>query len=269
MTTLGAWISHTQAGQQALYFVSDSRITWGSRERRWDAGRKIFVPYDEPHILGYCGDVVFPSLVLGQLVSAIDQKILFAPDASPSMKQDTIFNCLRTSWAARCKTPDFSFQILHAMRVTPWPNPSFSLWQIEYRADDQAWSSVEIPLNSTTSHLVLLGTGKQSASDQITRWGSSDVGGTSRSIFSAIHDSIKSGSDPLSGGSPQIAALYTALKPQTIGFVHDGKHYLHGLQLLPGDALSNIEWRDSLFQRIDPITMKVIKDARRFVICPL
>ena len=45
----------------------------------------------------------------------------------------------------------------------------------------------------------------------------SDVGGTSRSIFSAFYDAMQSSDDPLSGGYPQIAALYTTRKPQVIG----------------------------------------------------
>jgi len=81
MTTVIAWISYSDTGEspdlpRAMYMASDSRITWGSRVRRWDAGRKIFSPFKEPHIFEYWGDVVFPSLVLGQLVSAIDHGIL-------------------------------------------------------------------------------------------------------------------------------------------------------------------------------------------------
>jgi hypothetical protein len=201
MTTLGAWISYTNSGLDqtvatALHVVSDSRITWGSQSRRWDAGRKLFVPYEEPHILGYCGDVVFPGLVLGQITSAIDQKILFAADATPAIKHDTIFNSIRTSWAGRHNTPDASFQILHAMRKTAWPDPSFALWKIECRAANDSWNSVEIPIGGATSKLIWLGSGTQSAGGHALKWGRSDVGGTSRSIFSAFHDAIESGEEP-------------------------------------------------------------------------
>ena len=45
-----------------IYLASDSRITWGSANRRWDAGRKLFTSDKSSHAFGYCGDVVFPSL---------------------------------------------------------------------------------------------------------------------------------------------------------------------------------------------------------------
>jgi len=82
MTTLIAWIVYSATGERpelprAIYVASDSRITWGSQARRWDAGRKVFNPSKAPHIFGYCGDVVFPSLVLGQVISAIDNNIMF------------------------------------------------------------------------------------------------------------------------------------------------------------------------------------------------
>jgi hypothetical protein len=36
------------------------------------------------------------------------------------------------------------------------------------------------------------------------------------------------------------------------------------LEVLPGESLLNIEWRDPLFQRIDPATFKVVSEARRY-----
>lgn len=267
MTTLGAWVSYTGDGNDqnvatALHFVSDSRITIGPRH--WDAGRKIFTPFSEPHIFGYCGDVLFPALVLGQIVSAIDQKILFAADASPSAKQTTIFKSIRASWPGRLNMHDSGFQILHGMRTGKWPDTSFALWRIEFTARTGIWDSAEVPIGHNTSILAMLGSGSQSASEHARKWKQSDVGGTSRSIFSAFHDAIMSGDDAWSGGPLQIAALYSSLGPKAIGFVDHGKHFLHGMALTYDNELSNIEWRDALFRRIDPISLDVILKARRY-----
>jgi hypothetical protein len=269
VTTLGAWVSYPTVGGKsspypgALYLVSDSRITWG-RQRRWDAGKKLFSAKDEPHIFGYCGDVVFPSLVLAQIVSAIDQNILFPADADMTTRHGIIFNSIKTSFSRRHNAPDEDFWILHGARKTPWRKPSFALWVIEYRAKDKVWSSTEIQIAAETRALISLGTGQSSAKVQVRRWADSDVGGTSRSIFSAFHAAIKSGVDPQSGGAPQIAALYSTQGPQTIGFIHAGVHYLHGLEFVPGPELSNIEWCDELFQRMNPTTLKRLTGSRRF-----
>jgi len=145
-----------------------------------------------------------------------------------------------------------------------WPEPSFELWQIDYNAVSRSWNSAEVSVGPTTGLLIALGSGQRPARNHSRRWSRSDVSGTSRSIFSAFFDAITSGDDPLTGGPPQIAALYSSLSPRTIGFALEGKHYLHGLEVLPGESLLSIEWRDPLFQRIDPATFKVVSEARRY-----
>ena len=230
MTTLIAWVAYTAKIPNALYIVSDSRITWGSYNRRWDAGRKLFVPSEHAHMFGYCGDVVFPSLVLAQVTAAIDQNILFAADLDAEAKQTIVYESIKSSFARRHNVPTPSFSILHAVRTSPWPTSSFALWRIDYQAKDKSWDSSKIQMASRTGVVVSLGSGVPAANVYARRWQGSDVAGTSISIFSAFCDAISSGSDPLSGGAPQIAALYTSLPPRTIGFVSEGKHYLHGLR---------------------------------------
>lgn len=179
-------------------------------------------------------------------------------------QHEIIFNSIQKSFSRRHNAPDEDFWILHAARVSPWPTPAFALWVIHYSVEGKVWEDTEIPMPSETKSLISLGTGGPSAKIHVRRWQQSDTGGTSRSIFCAFHDAIKSGDDPLSGGPPQIAALYLNGPPQTIGFIEKGTHYLHGLELMPRPTLRNIEWRDSLFQRINPRTMRVLKGARRF-----
>jgi hypothetical protein len=71
MTTLIAWSAIDQNATTAVYVASDSRLTWGTHGL-WDAGRKIFASEKFPEILGYTGDALFCSQVLGQLISFID-----------------------------------------------------------------------------------------------------------------------------------------------------------------------------------------------------
>jgi hypothetical protein len=269
LTTFLVWASFSDTGEhrylpRAIYMASDSRITWGSSARRWDAGRKIFAPVNEPHLFGYCGDVVFPSLVLGQLVSAIDQRILFRPDAGGAERNEAILEALRTSHGRRHNVQEQDFTIVHVYRAQDWPLTAFSCWTITYAANSGHWHCSELPLPSTTGAIVALGSGAEANTSHAYRWAQSDVGGTSRAIFSAFRDAIDSGDDPLSGGMPQISGLYTEGQPRLLGFAEGGLLFLHGLQVAMNDSVKSIEWRDRLFQRIDPVTSRPVDGARRF-----
>jgi len=269
MTTVLAWISYSDTGERpdlprAIYVASDSRITWGSQAHRWDAGRKIFAPIKEPHLFGYCGDVVFPSLVLGQLVSAIDQEILFSSEASGAEKNAVILESIKTSHHRRHNVREQDFTIVHVYRTQDWPSTKFACWAIRYEASNGQWHCCELPLPSKTGTVVALGSGANAARSHADRWAGSDVGGTSRAIFSAFCEAIMSGDDRLSGGMPQISSLYTVGPPRPLGFTERGLLFLHGLQLEPGGAVANVEWRDRLFQRVDPTTMRPLEGARRF-----
>lgn len=269
MTTLLVWVSYSTTGERpdlprAMYMASDSRITWGSELRRWDAGRKIFAPVSEPHLFGYCGDVVFPSLVLAQVVSAIDQRVQFDPKANGIERNASVLSSLKRSHQGLSDVEARDFEIVHIYRQQDWPSTEFSCWKIGYAAKSGRWDCGELALPLKTGVVVPLGSGATAATAYVDRWGRSDVGGTSRGIFSGFCESIMSGDDRLTGGPPQISGLYTEGPPRTFGFVDKGLLFLHGLQLEPSVSVRNIEWCDHLFQRVDPVTSQPLDGARRF-----
>lgn len=61
-------------------------------------GRKVFTCRIEPHMFGYCGDVVFPSLAIAQIVSAIDNGVLFRAKASADDKHEAVYASLKKSF---------------------------------------------------------------------------------------------------------------------------------------------------------------------------
>lgn len=269
MTTLLAWISYTTTGERpelprALYIASDSRLTWDRYSAQWDAGRKLFAPVAAPHLFGYSGDVIFPSLILSQITSAIDQGILFSVDADPEDKHEAILESIKLSHSVRRNFPDDDFTIIHACRTHGWPNTSFACWEIAYFKHEKRWRNTRLSLPKKTRTIRVVGTGASAARDKISQWDDSYVKGTNRAIFSAFAEAIASNSDPKSGGVPQLSALYTEGHPRVLGYIKNGEAYLHGLRFNSGDLLNNIEWRDELFQRINPSTGKITKGARRF-----
>jgi hypothetical protein len=269
MTTLVVWISYTETGSdretpRALYIASDSRITWGSKERRWDAGRKVFVPEREAHAFGYAGDVVFPSLVLGQLVLAIDRDALFEGDEKPEEKHALVLSVLKASHRKRVGTAGQNFAMVHAYRHKGGNAASFWLWSVKYDAANRRWTDTQIQIPRHTSALIRLGSGATKIKPYGDRWSKSEVGGTSRSIFSAFCDALRSNDDVSSGGPPQLVALYNGGSPRSFGVIYCGQLSLSGLPLLQAPHNGALEWRDELFQRVDPTTLRSIPKARRF-----
>ncbi len=270
MTTLASWVTYSNTGEKpelprAIYMVSDSRLTWGSESVRWDAGRKVFSSQKKPHVFGYCGAVVFPSLVLGQIITAIDNEIMFEDEQTPDEKHERIFQAIKSSYKESQNNPTMDFSIVHAYRSHPWPETAFLLWHVSYKAKTNEWCTNKIDLPNETGLIISLGSGASSAKNHGRSWQKSDVGGTSRSFFSAFCDSINSGDDKLSGGPPQLGALYTKMPAKSIGIIKDDRYFLHGMEIQPTPMLSNIEWKDELFRDVDPSTKKLKQGARPFV----
>jgi hypothetical protein len=270
MTTLQSWIAYSDTGERpdlprALYLASDSRITWGSADRRWEAGRKVFATNVEPHLFGFCGDVVLPALIVGQIVSAIDSGILFGAEASPDERHRAVLRALERGVASAVSTPTLDFTIHHVQREREWPETRFRAWSIFYDASHRLCSSREIEVPAAATSVVgAYGSGRQAAQAHYDRWKNSDAAGRSRAILASFCDSIASGDDPLSGGVPQLAALYASGPPVQVGMFIGGRRYINGLEVELGPELTNAEWRDCLGQVIDPQTGAAAHGARRF-----
>lgn len=270
MTTLIAWVAYPQSNiASAVYLASDSRITWGSKNSRWDAGRKLFTVSTSAHAFGYSGDVVFPSLVLAQVTTAVDNKLLFEDNAPPEDQHAIILSVIKSSFDRRHNAPNHSFTIVHVHRDKSGRAASFRVWRIDYDHRSGSWSDNSLELPQETTTIIELGSGASASRKYIQRWSASDVGGTSRSIFSAFCDALQGENDPLSGGAPQLAALYTKGPAWPLGVVYGGRHYLHGLPLARQTHSSTLEWRDKLFQRVDGDDGHPIKMARRFARPPI
>src|SRR5438552_14904874 len=115
MTSLIAWIGIDSRGPASAYFASDSRITWTDAEV-WDHSRKLFGCRRYPHIFGYCGDVLFPTQILGQVTEMIDSDLLVSPSTDAEAFVNSIVSilaCAFESYPARAKR---RFDVLHCWR---------------------------------------------------------------------------------------------------------------------------------------------------------
>lgn len=132
ITTLIAWVACDQRGPSALYFASDSRITWGSRARRWDVGQKLFACKQSPDIFGYVGEVLFPSLVLSQITDAADHGLMIGGVEDVAARHAAFVQAIKLSFANRYNAPSGDFQILHATRASSGMSASFRIWRLSH-----------------------------------------------------------------------------------------------------------------------------------------
>ena len=264
MTTLLSWLSVDARAPSALYIVADSRITWGSSLKRWDSGRKVFA-CRSADLFGYCGDVIFPSIALGQLADLIDRRTLWEDGTDAEGRHEIVLTHLKASSDRRHAVPDADFAIVHGARDDDGLASRYFLWCTRYNARHRRWTDTRVHLDGITGSqpLVLLGSGRRALLQELRKWQETPQAGTARSIFAAFCDSLTGGGDPLSGGLPQLVSLGRNEGGKVVGFISNGVRYLHGLPIPPLATLDEIEWVDSLFTRTSPASLERLSNAQR------
>jgi hypothetical protein len=260
MTSFVSWIGVDSRGPTSLYLASDSRISWGSRGY-WDAGRKVFGSRRYPELLGYIGDVLFPSQILGQVLDLIDADVLFAAEDSHEGKWHRIANVIKDSFATYPSSEARAFTIVYATRQESGMLSHFYLAVLSWNPSS-GWSEGWIPLPNTSGLITTVGSGAESVDRWYSRWSRTSQAGTSRSVFGAFCDSLVSHEDPLTGGPPQLVGLYRIGAARTIGVIYGDKGNVLGLPVNALGQLRSIECRNSLFERCDWATRQRLDSAQ-------
>jgi hypothetical protein len=260
MTTLIAWIGADSRGAASVYFASDSRITWPGAVS-WDHGRKLFACRRYPHILGYCGDVLFPTQTLSQITELIDSDLLTSPSSDVDEYTEQIVSIMSSALKTYPAAAKQRFELLYCMREGEMVPSAFHLRQITFDPSASPHIvSINIPQRSGA--IAALGGGSQSVSAQLGRWSSSDVGGTSRAAFSAFCDSLRSGEDPRSGGPPQLVGLWRKSQPRTFGIIWQRRRYFYGMEVGAPTAANDVRWYNELFEICSSDTLARKPDAQ-------
>lgn len=265
MTLLVAWAGVDTHGTSSVYITSDSRISWGT-SASFDYGRKVFAFTQWPDILGYCGDVLFPSIALNQIVDLADAGLLFAKDFSCKQKFQAIVDKLNDLFRQypqyHSDIADNALSIIHAAR-DPNDNTKFFCHTISWTAQ-QGWHGEESALPEASNILFALGTGAGEFKDNYVRYAVGPNRDTSRAVFHCFCDTLSQTTDPHVGGAPQLVGIYR--KPGSsglsIGVIYKQKRYFLGAHI---DNLQNfdaVEWRNTNFERCDGRMMKKRLDAQ-------
>ena len=229
--------SHGSRQAHQLRGISDGRCSLAARDQT---------------VLGYVGDVLFPSLVLGQIAAAIDEDLL-AHDAADGVRVvERARDMLKTAFLGLPQSERRSFTAVHGSRVGEGMGCTFLL-HVTAWSSAGGWQERTLGSPDRSGAILILGSGESEIALWKGRWDSSAVGGTSRAVFGAFCDALAEGRDEQTGGAPQLVGMYRTGPARPFGVVQGGRAFLFGLPIdaadLPGELA--LEWRNSVFERCD------------------
>ena len=253
VTSLACWLGVDSRAPSSIYLVSDSRVT-SVDGTRIATQQKVFTSAASPDCFVFSGDVAVPAAVLNRV----------SRDATtPKTAAGRHCRLVEATSADFGSALSREFEILHASRDGEGIGTRFYLWRTSF-APVSGMNDLPEALPTDSVLALALGSGSAPVLRQDVKWRNSDVGRTSRAVFSAFCDALVSGADPYSGPPPQLAALYRKGNGEDIGVVFGGRCYLRGREISPQDAGAEIvEWRNELFERCDPANGARLKGAQR------
>lgn len=257
MTSLMCWIGcDSRPVPSSAYIATDSRISWSSQT--WDYGRKTYASTRTADIFGYCGFIVFPSLILSQFVSALDEGLY---DGDVKSRHDGLERLARTSFDRLPQSEKRNFTIVHCGRDGEGLASRFRAYVLSWRGK---WSSQELTLPVGESAVVhVAGSGKTAVEDAIRASVEGPKDRTTRTMFQSLVSALASGRDPSSGGAPQLAGLYRVKGGVSFGVLHQGERFLYGMPVHDLASSSGLEWRNGLFERTDGWNKKRLAGAQK------
>jgi hypothetical protein len=265
VTTLLAWVGADQRGPASIRIASDSRISWslnGTVLRKWDFGRKVFASRTEADVIGYCGDSFFPTQTIGQIIDLIDSGVFFPAGTLPQQKIQLIVTTLEFAAYEYPAAEKRDFSILFGTRFGNGMKGEFGLYTVAFTAG-KSGRIVELKIPNRSQRLITLGSGKDKLDPYIQKWVTSDIGGTSRSIFSSFCEFLHSNDDSQTGGPPQLVGLFRQGPGRSFGIVWDQKLYLMGMAMPRQSAQVTFDCYNDLFELCDVVTLRRIEGAQR------
>lgn len=267
MTTLLSWVGVDTHGPGSVYIASDSRISWG-KSTNWDLGQKIYASSQMPEIFGFCGTVRFPTQILSQIITLIDSGSFFNINDGYKVKVEKVRLTVEKSYINLPKSLQGDLQIIYATRVGNRMRSQFYAAYITLNKKNEVVIK-DIPLPIHSDLIFSHGSGKKSLLKWHNKWTGEpkkDIhksSRTSRNVFCAFCDSLKSKDDKMSGGSPQLVGLYRFGPAKHFGIIYDNNRFQNGIMLDTSSNLDSIEWRNTLFEECNGHTMEILKNAQK------
>lgn len=263
LTCLVAWIGQDSNGPSTAYIASDSLVTWAVPQEgkpvvagRWAHAAKVVGSSKQPVIAGYCGDSIFGTTTLVQLMAMMDS------GEQPASYETTVESAAEIIGASHNAYPHgIRSQFILAFRSK---EDEFQFFEIACNPN-QPVSLELLTVDRKTGLVGSWGSGASSYKSEHERWQKSDVAGYSRAIACAFCDAVASGRDDRTGGPPQIVGLYRKGAAVVHGLVIDGRRFFSGMEVSEdavGKISCPIEWRNKNFERCDPLSMTPLDGAQ-------
>jgi hypothetical protein len=265
MTLLISWIGVDSRKVSSLYIASDSRVSWTSATT-FDSGRKVYGCVNHPIIIGYCGDVLFPSIVLGQVVEAADSRVLFNEGASGETMLAAVESMIkRAIMEYPIQLPTVAADSVEFILAVRGPDGAFSCRTLLWTRATNAWQGAAVAFAPYSNTLVVLGSGSQNFMKKFAEYQRGNDRKTSRAAYQCLCHTLAEGRDAYCGGAPQLVGLYNKFPARRFGIIHKKKRFLHGAEI-PDDAelnFSGVEWRNERFEICDGATKQIMLGAQR------
>jgi len=253
MSIIVAWAGRDNHGTTSAYIVADSRVSWAGKKEKYDACRKVFCSKKYPEIIGYCGDVLFPSIVINQIVEIIDSGLFFHSEDDCRKRFDVFKNKLISEFE---KYPQDSlitsdaFEVVYINREIGSKNYlSFNCYSISW-SRTRKWKVRTILMPVTSGVLIVFGSGREYFNLVHDKVLQKSKNGTSRAIFHSFIQTLTTTSDDTYSGPPQLVGLYRMPGScgRNYGIIFNRKRYILGTQVKRAKNCDVIEWRNKYFE---------------------
>lgn len=265
MTLIVSWIGIDTHGPASAYIVGDSRISW-NRNNFFNYGKKVFSSIGYPEIFGYAGDVLFPSIVLAQIVEMIDSNILFDKSHNCDQKNQMILEKLSHSFSKYPKeVRNYPIQIIHISRDTIVNGyPDFHCYFLNW-AKNSGWKKIKKDIPKESNVLFVLGSGGKEFQENYKKYQKGPNKNTSRNVFHCFCDTLLNIKDKCCGGPPQMVGIYRKANTSSINFgvIHNNKRFFLGSEVPKASYFDRIEWRNEYFELCNGKTKKKIDKAMK------
>lgn len=266
MTLLVSWAAVDTHGVASVYLMADSRLSWDTLGN-FDYSRKIFSFYNSPDIIGYCGDALFPSIVLSQVVDMGNRNILFPGNIDCKDKFNIILQSIKNQFDLYPKRKEIFGKSIQFLYLTRDLNSTKFYCYFFTWSKENEWTTEIIAMPTYHSELLkVLGSGgREFIQNYNTRYKFGENSNTSRNIYHCFFDTIQLVKDKYCGGTPQLSRIIR--KPgspaNAIGVITNDKRYFLGAELNNNLIdYNNISWVNDLFEISDGNTMKKLPAAQ-------
>jgi hypothetical protein len=258
MTTVVGWIGCDSRAIASVNLATDSRVSWDKRGKVcWDRAQKTFSPVNSAEAFAYCGESLGMTQLISQGVSAIDAGY-FGHDCAAgtnAVSDDVMIQWLEANYRSYPSEFSRESKVLRVIRDCQGMQSRFR-GTVFVCDGDKKWHCESLILAQKSMPFVILGSGARALEKWLSRWERSEVAGTSRSIFSAFCDSVKSTDDPQTGGPPQLISLRRSGPAVRIGWTDGTRLYFAGTEILHFGGTGG-EWRNSEFEECCPQTKQL------------